>query len=210
VRFINTDGMSFVGTGSEWFWLAVTAVVLGGTGLAVFREVRLQTSAHEREQLFAIGDQWYSERFVRMKLEVYRTIRAGGTAAEAPRHAVINLCNFWEKYGALTQGAHIRPELMFEYGTPIVSWWITAEPLISASRASNPESFVHFAWLVEKMNKIADERGITELAEPLSDALLDRWIAMYEGQIRIEESLRAVTFVTREPVTVVMAQDPLL
>jgi hypothetical protein len=123
--------MSFLGTGSDWFWLALTALVLAGTGVAVFREVRLQTSAHAREQLFAIGDQWYSERFLRMKLEVYRTIRAGGTAAEAPRHAVINLCNFWEKFGALTQGGHIRSELMFEYETPIMSWWIMAEPVIS-------------------------------------------------------------------------------
>lgn len=210
MRFINTDGMSFFGTGSDWFWLALTALVLAGTGVAVFREVRLQTSAHEREQLFAIGDQWYSERFVRMKLEVYRAIRAGGTAAEAPRHAVINLCNFWEKFGALTQGGHIRSELMFEYGTPILSWWITAEPVITATRARNPESFVHFAWLVERMNKIAAERGIAELAEPLTNALLDRWIETYEGQIRIEEALRAVTFVTREPVTVLMGPDPRL
>jgi hypothetical protein len=42
VKFINTDGVVFVGTGSEWFWAALTGLVLAGTFVAIYRQLRLQ------------------------------------------------------------------------------------------------------------------------------------------------------------------------
>jgi hypothetical protein len=42
VKFINTDGAAFVGPGSEWFWAAVTGLVLAGTFVAIYRQLRLQ------------------------------------------------------------------------------------------------------------------------------------------------------------------------
>ena len=44
---INTDGMSFIGPGSEWFWTALTGLVLGLTFLAIYRQLRLHPSARD-------------------------------------------------------------------------------------------------------------------------------------------------------------------
>jgi hypothetical protein len=42
VTFINTDGMVFIGPGSEWLWAAVTGLILAGTGIAIYRQLRVQ------------------------------------------------------------------------------------------------------------------------------------------------------------------------
>jgi hypothetical protein len=42
VKLINTDGMALIGPGSEWFWTAVTGVVLAVTFLAIYRQLRAQ------------------------------------------------------------------------------------------------------------------------------------------------------------------------
>lgn len=42
MKFINTDGMTFIGPGSEWFWTAISGLVLAGTFIAIYRQFRLQ------------------------------------------------------------------------------------------------------------------------------------------------------------------------
>jgi hypothetical protein len=42
VTFINTDGMAFIGPGSEWFWTAVSGIVLAITFIAIYRQLRGQ------------------------------------------------------------------------------------------------------------------------------------------------------------------------
>ena len=37
--------MSFIGPGSEWFWTAVSGIVLAVTFLAIWRQLALQRSA---------------------------------------------------------------------------------------------------------------------------------------------------------------------
>jgi hypothetical protein len=42
MKFINTDGMTFIGPGSEWFWTAVSGLMLAVTFIAICRQFRLQ------------------------------------------------------------------------------------------------------------------------------------------------------------------------
>ena len=42
MKLINTDGMSFIGPGSEWFWTAVSGLVLAITFIAIYRQLRTQ------------------------------------------------------------------------------------------------------------------------------------------------------------------------
>ena len=42
MKLINTDGMSFIGPGSEWFWTAVSGLVLAVTFIAIYRQLRTQ------------------------------------------------------------------------------------------------------------------------------------------------------------------------
>jgi len=46
VKFVNTDGMVFIGPGSEWFWTAVSGMALAITFIAIYRQLRGQ-----REQM---------------------------------------------------------------------------------------------------------------------------------------------------------------
>jgi hypothetical protein len=41
VRFIS-DGVVFIGSGSEWFWAAVSGLALAVTFIAIYRQLRLQ------------------------------------------------------------------------------------------------------------------------------------------------------------------------
>jgi len=42
VTFINTDGMAFIGQGSEWFWTALQFTALAITFYAIYRQLRAQ------------------------------------------------------------------------------------------------------------------------------------------------------------------------
>ena len=42
MKLINTDEMVFIGPGSEWLWAALTGIVLAGTGVAIYRQLRVQ------------------------------------------------------------------------------------------------------------------------------------------------------------------------
>ena len=42
MTIINTDGMALIGPGSEWLWAALTGLVLAGTAVAIYRQLRVQ------------------------------------------------------------------------------------------------------------------------------------------------------------------------
>ena len=46
VKLINTDGLAFIGPGSEWFWTALSGIVLAVTFLGIYRQLRIARSAN--------------------------------------------------------------------------------------------------------------------------------------------------------------------
>lgn len=42
VTLINTDGLAFIGPGSEWFWTALQFVALATTFYAIYRQLQAQ------------------------------------------------------------------------------------------------------------------------------------------------------------------------
>ena len=70
VKLINTDGMAFIGPGSEWFWTALSGVVLAVTFLGIYRQLSIARSANAFEQMARIANNWDSERLARHKLEI--------------------------------------------------------------------------------------------------------------------------------------------
>jgi hypothetical protein len=46
MTFINTNGLAFIGPGSEWFWTAISGIVLAITFIAIYRQLRLQRGAN--------------------------------------------------------------------------------------------------------------------------------------------------------------------
>ena len=82
MTLINTEGMALIGPGSEWFWTALSGVVLALTFLAIYRQLRLQRSANAFEQLNGLVDAWESERMLRQRLTAYLALRDGGALSE--------------------------------------------------------------------------------------------------------------------------------
>ena len=85
VTFINTDGMSFIGPGSEWFWTALSGIV---ARRHVPRHLPATPPRPKRERLRAdeqdLDQDWDSERLARHKLEVLLALKDGAMPDHLP------------------------------------------------------------------------------------------------------------------------------
>jgi hypothetical protein len=196
VTLINTDGMAFIGPGSEWFWTALSGIVLAITFIAIYRQLRLQRSQAAIEGLNKIEQEYSSERLVRHALELCLAQRAGADPADLPQHAASPILNYWERVGSLARHGHLDLDLLWEGGSGFYcqSDWVRLAPTIRKGRgeAHNPQLAEHFEWLADAMAAKAQRLGV-ELDDPARQAArLDQSIATCQATIRTEESLRTV------------------
>lgn len=82
MSFINTDGLSFIGPGSEWFWTAFQGVIVALTLWGLLRQVRIQTAQKMRQDVTDLSGQWQSERMLRHRLTL-ATALTDGTSEES-------------------------------------------------------------------------------------------------------------------------------
>ncbi len=199
MKFINTDGMAFIGPGSEWFWTAVSGIVLAVTFYAIYRQVRLQASQGAIEQVNRIEAEYSSERFQRCTLELLLALRDGVDPANLPLDAAIAIANFWEGVGSLARRGHLDLQLLLDSGSAVYcqSDWVRLAPLLTKRRREfeSPAMGEHFEWLVGRAEAWALKSGLRLDDATLQAARLEESIATYEAGIRTEEALRAVTMV---------------
>jgi hypothetical protein len=200
VKIINFDGMSFIGPGSEWFWTAISGLVLVVTFVAIYRQLRLMRSAGALEQLDSFERELASERMVRFELDVLVALRDGVDPLNLPSAAVAGVWRFWEKTGALARHGHLDPELLWEgSGTNVRTWWLVVGPYARRWRSDHkqPSFLVNFEWLADAMGEL-DRRGGS--AEPLGGGPGQAFNTQDElvfacdqrlQRLRIEEALRA-------------------
>jgi hypothetical protein len=209
VKFINTDGMAFIGPGSEWLWTAISGIVLAVTFFAIYRQLRLQRSAAAIEQLERIEHEYDSERFGRYKLELHVALRDGVDPADLPINAAAPILNFWERVGSLARRGHLDLQLLFDGGTVFYcqSDWVLLAPTIMKARREReaPALAEHFEWLVGRTETWARKAGVGLDDATQQAARRGSSIASCEGAIRTEEALRAVTMV---PPSVASAASP--
>ena len=71
MTLVNTDGMTLIGPGSEWFWMALTGLSLAGTGLAIFRQLRAQQrQIHDNTKLLRSQAHYNALLFLQRPLEM--------------------------------------------------------------------------------------------------------------------------------------------
>jgi hypothetical protein len=114
VKLINTDGMAFIGPGSEWFWTALSGIVLAVTFLAIYRQLRLQSSAGAIEQAAALTRDWNSELLHRSRLAVLQALRDETHSADIEQ-AAIEVGNYWERVAWLVRSGHIHRRIVYAY-----------------------------------------------------------------------------------------------
>jgi hypothetical protein len=204
VKLVNTDGMAFIGPGSEWFWTAVSGLVLAVTFVAIYRQLSLQRDAAAIDQMERMMKDWTSERMARSMLSIYLAVEAGADPAAIPDRAAAEIGDFWERVGYLTRRGHVDRRLVHEMGsTQVQRWWGRLHAYTLASRESEPGVWMEFEWLAGAMARLDAKRGTTDPphAGDLSANLPTR-IAEAREAIALEEGLRTV------PVRIVSTPVP--
>ncbi len=138
MTLINTNGMAFIGPGSEWFWTALSGLVLATTFFAIYRQLRLQRDLAATEQVSNLLNEWSSERMCRAKLAVLVALDAGTEPLDLPDRAISHVGYFWQRVGYLAQRGHMDRGLIYEHvGDQIQDWWSYLRPRVLAEREAD-------------------------------------------------------------------------
>jgi hypothetical protein len=196
VKFINTDGMAFIGPGSEWFWTALTGVVMAVTFIAIYRQLSIARSATAFEQLDAFERELNSERMLMHQLDVLVAIRNGVDPANVPLAGANAIGGFWEKVGNLARRGHIDPRLLWDgSGGDCAAWWVALAPFARRRRQVYGPAFLeNFEWLSGVMGGFNRRAGVTTLDmsdEARFKAQLELRLTMTGDLLRVEQRLRS-------------------
>jgi hypothetical protein len=209
VTIINTDGMSFIGPGSEWFWTSLGVIIAAVTLLGIYRQLRLQLGAGAIEQMETINKDFQSEQMSRARLAVLLALRDGTDAARIPPVAN-DIANFWERVGYLVRAGHVDRTLVNQYfDASIRSWWGWLEPStrMARKRDDDPAIYENFEWLAGLMAEMDRKAGKTATFDEANRAsLVPLYIERNREVIRIAEESRAV--LVRPLSTASLAGDP--
>lgn len=109
MKLINTDGMALIGPGSEWFWTAVSWIILAVTFIAIYRQLRAQNAANALQRMEALQGTWTSERMIHARLVVVLWRKhAAGPSADFKAQAALNwLCGFFENLSDLEEDGYL-------------------------------------------------------------------------------------------------------
>ncbi len=197
MKLINTDGMAFIGPGSEWFWTAATGLILAGTFIAIYRQLHMQRSAGAIEQLGTIARERGEERASRDYLAIGLALREGTAPADLPVSAATGVSNYWERVGYLIRAGHLDGRLVYESegGLDCRRDWALLTPFVAAMRTKVGTSklYEHFEWLAGYMAARDREANVTvDFDDLFSAKRIDEEIQAAQGYIRTFEELRAV------------------
>lgn len=209
MTLINTNGMSFIGPGSEWFWTALGVIIAAVTLLGIYRQLRLQLGAGAIEQMETINREFQSEQMSRARLAVLVALRDGVDPANLPP-AANDIANFWERVGYLVRAGHVDRVLVNQYfDASIRAWWGWLEPLthVARQRDDDPAQHEHFEWLAGLMAQMDRKAGKTATFDEANRAsLVPFYIERNREVVRIAEESRAV--ITRPLSTASLTPDP--
>jgi hypothetical protein len=195
VTLINTDGMTFIGPGSEWFWTAVSGIVLAVTFIAIYRQLRLQARVGAIEQLDAFRREAYSEAMQRYALDVMVAQRDHDDPADIPEAAVLGLGDYWGSFATLARDGHRDARLLWraDSASPQIVWiWIA--PWVLRARADSHfgvPTYEDLEWLattMAEMDAAAGRAAITH-AEVLGNR--EHLIALHQDFIRYAVAARS-------------------
>ena len=196
MQLVDSSG-ALIGPGSEWFWAMLQFVIVTGTLIGLYRQLRLQSSQDAIERLGAFDREWRDELNSRVCLEILIALRDGVDRAHIPEGLAISIGAFWEKIGGLVRAGHIDQELLWNgSGGDCAVWWTTLAPLTRRLRADveGPTYLENFEWLAGMMNERNLRAGMLPTDEAWLASNLERRIRMFQDVIRVQQSLRTVVF----------------
>ena len=153
---MSSDPIVFIGPGSEWFWSAVSGIIVAATFLVIYRQLSAQRSASLYEQTAAWGREWNEEMFSVTRLQVL--IEIEGRPVEQGIPIVFgDVGDYFERLGYLVRHRHVRAEDVWnDLRYVIGQWWALIEPYLVATRkeSGNPLLFEYFESLERTMDAL--------------------------------------------------------
>ena len=162
MKFINTDGMAFIGPGSEWFWTALQFTALAITFYAIYRQLRAQSAANAVHRMESLQGQWDSGRMIHARLVVvlWRKHAAGTSPTYEAQVALNWLCGFFENLSDLEEDGYLTwKEVSNTWCEPLVAYWALLAPTILEARAGSSMAFMGFERLARRAEEEARRRG---------------------------------------------------
>jgi hypothetical protein len=159
---VSADPLVFIGPGSEWFWTAVSGLVLGVTFLAIWRQLRVQASANAFTQVAAFQAERNSERLTWAFYDVLSSIASGTPPPDIPDGAASAIGDQWESVGLLVRGRHLDRRVAYTAFSFGVQYdWAVLAPFTAKIRAATGMAaiFEHFEWLAREMAGMDRARG---------------------------------------------------
>ena len=196
MAFVSSEPIVLVGPGSEWFWTAVSGLVLGVTFFAIWRQLRVQTSANTFAQLQAFADQSRSERFVWAYHDILVAVQQGVRPEALPAGPADTMAEHWERVGNLVRSRNLDRRAVYDqFSFGVQHDWARLRQFVGRLREETgmPEIYEHFEWLATQMARMDRVKGHeivfdeAYLAARLPDSLV--WC---RDQIRFFEGSRVV------------------
>ena len=192
MKLINTDGMAFIGPGSEWFWTALQFSALAITFVAIYRQVRAQRSASLYEQLTAWNVEFLGPKMVRDKLALLLEIEHRDPVLGLPQ-ANDEVPDFFERLGYLVSRGDVgRDDFWNDARAVLAFYWGVLAPYVEHDRqaSGDPTLYRWFEWVELEMRKIDLKRtGRVVAFDPSSRAseIADR-IEIFRSKLLREEA----------------------
>ena len=192
MTLINTNGMAFIGPGSEWFWTAISGLVLAVTFIAIWRQLQIQRSATTFQQAAELGRDWDSEAMLRSRLAVLEAMTVSLDPSKLPEYEAAQIGLYWERVGNMVAEGHVDPEQV-ESGVCRL-WWARLRPFaeMGRDRFHDAEIFIHWERLESRFARedVKAHRADVYDAAHLA-AILPSSVASVARGVRQAELLRA-------------------
>lgn len=191
---VNLTDLVVIGPGSEWFWTAVSGVVVAVTFLAIYRQLRMQRAAHGFAQMQEIEDRISTAHMLQLKLRLALALKRD----DDPDTDVLvgHMAAFFEKVGFLHRQRYLSTDALANtHNAPIVDavrWWTLLEPIVKRAQAEyGPGEFADFERLAAVGRRWMAEHGVPEFAtDPASIAeRLDWLIDGLARRLRIDQEI---------------------
>lgn len=198
MKLINTDGMAFIGPGSEWFWTALSGLVLAVTFVAIYRQLALARGANAFAQLGALVDEWHGEQLIRKRIGVLAALRDGAAPANLPDSPASAVANYWEKVGALVHAGHIDQSLIYEGLVAPGDWWGILAPWVLRVRTddADPGVLANFEWLARTLVRL---HPAAAFSQERFDRTLEQRISANEADLRDLVAMRTAPGASSAP-----------
>ena len=183
--------MTIIGPGSEWFWSALSGLVVAATLLTIYRQLREQRAAALYDQIAAWERDWEDLDLAVIRLASLIDFEHRPTDDGLPR-SFEDVGAYFERLGYLVSQRHLRAEDVWQSLRRAIGWWwALAGPYIERQRAVEdyPGLFDKFENLEQEMRRLDRKTG-QEMSFDVSSPELGRRIDSMSQQIRTRSDAR--------------------